>query len=397
MNNNFYSDAQLIFLIEARRQGLSWSEVAEKFNKKFGVDKSYDTLRMAYNKYRNSFDMGDEKIRVKELQSMVSTRLKSAQIAKENKEILLSLESKQGLLEQIEALVDNLNKTKVKFKKVKLDSKKKRMTLELMLSDLHYGKKTDTFDLAIARQRMQDLCATFIKEIHRSQKLYNVDRIILALLGDLIESSTMHGIESAKGCEFGNSRQVAEAINSIYLDMILPVATEAAKLGIVIDIPAVTGNHDRTEKDRTMHNPGEDNLTYIIYKSLQLICEQKGFKHVRFHIPKGPYQELDIYGNTALYEHFDNSAANTRAALMKLLSDRQTQIKKIVDFFRGGHYHESTVYGRGKIIVNGSLPGPDSYSMVKGFESHSDQMINYYVETTERPNCYYRSFPVYLK
>jgi hypothetical protein len=392
--SEFYTDTQILELVQLRRSGMEWIDVADKFNKKYAMNKSYDALRLIYNKYQNLFDVSDSQGQIEQLKSIVKSKKQSSKIAKENKTILESLAVQDDILERIKDLISNLNKNKsFKVIKPKLDKSKKPMTIEIMLSDLHYGKKTDTFDLVVARRRMKDLCKTVLDEIERNKKLYNVERLIVALLGDLIESATMHGVESARGCEFGNSRQVVEAITSIYEDMILPLALT----GLQIDIPSVTGNHDRTESTRTMHDPGEENLTYIIYKSLEMLCQQAKLSNIKFYIPKVPYQALDIYGNCAVYEHFDNSKANTRAALMSLLSDRQTQVKKIVDFFRGGHYHEYTVYGRGKIIVNGSLPGPDSYSNVKGYESHSDQAINYYVKTNERPTCFYRSFPVYLK
>lgn len=390
--SEFYSDVQLLELVNLRRSGLQWPEVAEIFNKKHGLDKTSEALRHTYNRYRDSFDLSSEKVQVKQLQSLISTKTRASKTARENQVILKYLSSQEELLERISELVSGIKTKKIKVKTPKATKGKKPMTLELMLSDLHYGKKTDTFNLSVARRRMTELKDTLLAEINRDNKLYNVERIILALLGDLIESSTMHGVESAKGCEFGNSRQVQEAINSIFHDMILPVAMT----GIRIDVPCVTGNHDRTEHDRTFHNPGEENLTYIIYKTLEMLCEQTGLKNVKFYIPKEPYVTLDIYGNNALYEHYDNSKANTRNALEKLLSDRQTQIQKVIHFMRGGHWHDETIFGRGRIITNGSLPGPDSYANIKGFDSHAVQILNFYIPTNSRPTSYYRSFPIYL-
>ena len=123
---------------------------------------------------------------------------------------------------------------------------------------------------------------------------------------------------------------------------------------------------------------------------------QAGYKNVTFDIPKGPYALVNIYGNTALYEHYDNSKGNTRNALEALMMKRQKQAKEVISFMRGGHYHESTMFGRGTIIVNGSVPGQDSYANVLGFDSEATQTINFYVETTRRPTCFYASFPVYL-
>lgn len=390
--SEYYSDEQIIFISQARKEGLTWPEVQDSFNKKFNDNKNHDTLRVAHSKYGNMFDLSKDESTVKVLREVVSTKKRSSKVARENKLLAEYIEGKESLLERIELLCKSVKAKYTVPKAPKQDKRKKKMTIEVMLSDLHYGKQTDTFNLGVARKRMQQLNHTLLREIERNKKVYNVDRLILALIGDIIESSSMHGEESARGCEFGNSRQVQEAINSIFYDMILP----AAKTGIKIDVPAVTGNHDRTSTSRTMHDPGEENVTYIIYKTLELLCKQTGLKNVTFHIPKVPYAVLDIYGNCAVWEHFDNAKANNRRALMALLSDRQTQVKRIIDFFRGGHYHEYTVYGRGKIIVNGSLPGPDSYANVKGYESHSDQTINFYVETTRRPTSFYRSFPVYL-
>jgi hypothetical protein len=78
------------------------------------------------------------------------------------------------------------------------------------------------------------------------------------------------------------------------------------------------------------------------------------------------------------------------------LSRRQSQINKIIDFFRIGHWHEVTQHGQGRAMVNGSVPGQDSYADSKGYNSEAVQILNYYVETKNRPTCFFRSFPIYL-
>ena len=61
------------------------------------------------------------------------------------------------------------------------------------------------------------------------------------MIGDVIENADFHGQESEKGCEFSTSRQVQEAINSMFYDLVLPIAMT----GIEIYVPCVRGNHDR--------------------------------------------------------------------------------------------------------------------------------------------------------
>ncbi len=313
-------------------------------------------------------------------------------ISKLERELSEKRLTEEMILTSISEGISKITLPKVKVQKTK-KSKKRNMTMELMISDVHYGKKSETFNLAICRKRMVELAEVFIREVESSKKEHNVEHIIIALLGDIIESYTMHGVESALSSEFSNSVQVKEAIESLFFDIILPISS----LGIPITIPAVSGNHDRVESNRTMQNPGENNLTWIIYNSLNLLIKQSKLDQVKMIIPKDSFVVLNIYGNNALYEHTDNVKASTEVAFENHIQKRSTQIGKVIDFLRGGHWHKYLCYGRGRIIINESVPGQDSYARVLGYDSHAGQTINYYIETKERPTCFYKSFPVYLK
>lgn len=295
-------------------------------------------------------------------------------------------------LDAIKDALSSIKIEKIKVPKVKQSHHKNKMTIEAMLSDIHYGKKTKTFNLAICRRRMQDFVSVLLQEIEDNKKLYHVDKIIIALLGDIIESYTMHGIESTLSCEFGNAKQMQSAIESLYKDVLVPIA----KTGLDIYVPCVTGNHDRTEYSRTYNDPGVNNMTWVIYNSLKQLCEASGMKNVTFYIPTESYVVLGIYGNHCLYEHGDNTKANTKAAFEALLTNRSRQVGKVIDFARFGHYHEYACYDRGRIIVNESVCGQDSYANVLGHTSTAGQTLNYYIETDERPTCFYKSFPVWL-
>jgi predicted phosphodiesterase len=299
---------------------------------------------------------------------------------------------KQALV-AIQDAIKAIKVEKVNIPKLKSNHKKRSMTVELMLSDIHYGKKTKTFNLEVCRKRMRQLTTVLLQEIEDNKKLYNVEKVIVALLGDIIESYTMHGIESTLSCEFGNARQMQAAIESLYKDVLIPVAMT----GLQVIVPCVTGNHDRTEHSRTFNDPGLNNMTWVIYNSLKDLCEASGMKNVKFHIPTDSYVLLDIYGNHCLYEHGDNTKSNTKNAFEALINNRSKQLGKVIDFARFGHYHEYACYDRGRIIINESVCGQDSYANVLGHSSTAGQTINYYIETTERPSCFYKSFPVWLE
>jgi len=393
-----FSDAQLKFIIDSRNSGSQWVDVTIETNEKFSLQKSPEAIRHAYRRYGDGAIIGSAEKKgkkdfdIEHFKKLASAQSLKAIANKENKVLLKYFSANEEILDQVKTAIQTVSMQKVTIPKLVKDPAKKKMTLELMISDVHYGKKSENFNLGICRKRMVELTRTVKEEIRMNQKTFNVERLIIAMLGDMIESYTMHGLESAHACEFGNSQQIQAAIESLFQDLIVPLAAT----GLKIDIPCVTGNHDRTEKERTMVNPGEANVTWIIYNTLSLLCKQAGFKNISFVIPEGPYTTLSIYGNLVLYEHGDNVRSTARAVLEKLLTSRATQLGKIVEFFRLGHWHEYVMYDRGRIIVNESVSGQDSYSYVKGYNSHAGQTLNSYVETKDRPNCFYRSFPIYL-
>jgi hypothetical protein len=393
-----WSDNELAYIINLKETtDLTWSEVTEKYNKKFKKDKNFEALKKCYQRYANYFDNQDNHIRT--LKAMHRTKKTNGNTAKENKTILDKWVERDDLLETIANTIKNISLQKFKVPKYTEKSKeKKNMTLELLFSDVHYGKYIDNIegnyvDLKVIRERVRKVAESVIKEIRREAKSFNVEKVILAMIGDIIENADFHGQESEKGCEFSTSRQVQEAINSMFYDLILPIAMT----GIKVHIPCVTGNHDRIGQHKTYSKPGEDNLTYIIYSTLELLCKQSGLSNVTFEITKGLYTLVQVYGNNIVYEHGDEIKNINRDTMANAMAKRQVQLGKIVHFYRIGHWHEPTQYGQGRMMVNGSVPGQDSYADSKGFCSEAVQIMNYYVETAKRNTCFFRSFPIYLQ
>lgn len=393
-----YNENEIAYIIQKKEStDLTWAEITEAYNKKFKSDKNFESIKKCYQRHKNYFVSEDGHIRA--LKTIHRTKRNNSYTAKENRTILDHWVKRDDLLETIENTVKNISLHKYKVPKyAKKDKKKDNLTIEVLISDVHYGKYIDNIegnfvDNNVIRERIQKISRSVIKEINREGKSFNVERLILAMMGDMIENADFHGKESAKGCEFSTSRQVQEAINSLFNDLILPIAMT----GIKVDIPCVTGNHDRIDKDKTYVKPGEDNLTYIIYKTLELLCQQSGLKNVTFHISSGLHTHLEVYGNIILWEHGDELKNINRDTMANQMNKRQAQIGKVIHFFRVGHFHEPVSYGQGRMMVNGSVPGQDDYAESKGFWSEPLQLLNYYVETNKRNTCFFRSFPIYLQ
>lgn len=387
-----FSDSQLYEIAVWKRQGLTWDQITDRFNKKFEEQKTTEAIRHAFRRFGHLFELDNKDFDLRRLREVARTKKSNSRVQKENRLILEYFNDREDLVDAVKDAVKAINKRKpIKLKKINSRSGDK-MTVEILLSDTHFGKKTDTYDFEVAKKRIIKYMDSAIKEIERSQKIFSMDRIILAILGDILENYQMHQLESARGCEFSNPRQVQVSIELLFTYVIEPLAV----LGIPMDIIGVTGNHDRTGEKRTYHNPGEENLTWIIYNTLKFMSERAGYKHLTFHIPRCSYAVLNIYGTNVLYEHYDNTKNCSLASLQSLMMKRQNQLDKVIKFMRGGHYHEYTVFGRGSIIVNGCLSGQDSFADVHGYDTEPCQVINFYVETKKRPTPFYKSFPVSL-
>lgn len=392
------TDAEIAYVSSLKEEAnLRWVEITEKYNKKFGKDKSLDAVKKAYERNKDRLSDSSEYVRL--FKDTVRTKKANALNSKDLKKVVEEWEKRDDILESIQAATKELNKlNKVKpIKLPKAGKSKKGMTLELLISDVHVGKKTETFNLEVLKRRYKQIADTTIKEIQRASQHYRVERIVVGLMGDMIESATMHGTESSKGCEFGNSRQIQECLTQTFHLLLAPIFS----MGIKVDVIGVTGNHDRTEEHRTYNSPGEENVSWIIYKSMEEFTKLAGFKNVTWTIPTESFQYFEIYGEGVLHEHYDNAKSNTRVALESLMAKRVNQLKKPIRFMRGGHFHEATEYGLGKIIINGNVPGNDGYSTTLGFDSEPSQTLNFYIEreksdSIKRQTSFYKRFLIQL-
>lgn len=396
------SDAEIAYVSSLKEEaGLDWSDITERFNKKFKKDRTLDSVKKSYHRNRDRLDSPNEYVRV--LKDVARTKRANSLNSKDLKKLVEEWENREDILDAIKGSAKDLNKL-IKTKNVKLPKfkrGKKGMTLELLISDVHVGKLTKTFNNEVLKRRLKQLSDTTIKEMQRSAEYYKIDKIILAFIGDMIESATMHGTESSKGCEFGNSRQVQECLTLMFHLVLAPIARAAAQLGAAVECVGITGNHDRTEEHRTYNNPGEENVTYIIYKTMEEFTRLSNLKNVTWAIPAEPYHLTEVYGEGLLYEHYDNAKGNTRVALESLLSKRVNQLKKPIRFMRGGHYHSPTEFDIGKIVTNGNVPGNDGYSTVLGFDCEPCQTLNFYIEreksdSIKRETSFYKRFIIQL-
>jgi predicted phosphodiesterase len=391
MSYGYYTDEQIAFIAELKENpDFTWNDITEFYNKEFKQQKSPDTLKKCYARYSEMVSTGE--LTIKKLKENARSKKTKSIMASENKTILQLWNDRDDILDAIRDVAREVSKLKIKPVKVSKSKQKKPMTKELLLSDIHFGKKTETFNLEVLKVRLEEVVHATIGEIQRDSREYNIDEIIVALLGDIIENYSMHVLESAKGCEFGNSRQIYEALINIFKIVIIPLN----QLGIKMRVVCVTGNHDRDGVNRTFHSPGEENFTHIIYHTLKDLSHFAGLKNIEFIIPKEPWCIIKIYGNTILYEHYDNTKSADRKGLETLMTKRANQLGLSIDYMRGGHFHEPTSFRNGRMQINGCLTGNDSFASVLGYNAEASQTLNSFVNSSRRYKMY-RSFNILLE
>lgn len=388
-----FSTGHFAKIAEWRLKGKEWKDISESLKKKYGIERSPNTICEAFKKVEHLFDLSDEKQAVEILRESARVKKTNSVRAKQSRMVLDYMNQQDDILTKLQ---DFLSTKKFSVQKTKVSrqrsDKKPNMTMEVMYTDVHMGKKSDTFDKQTCIDRTRLFMETVQGEYERYRKLYNVERVVLFLGGDNIENANIHGAESTKGCEGPTPAQVMWYVENVFENLILPLS----EMGLDVDVVCIAGNHDRQDERKTFHYPGYDSEAWIMYNTLKLISEWAGIRNFTWHIPRGVFYHLDIYGNTVLYEHGDHVAGTSRSALNAHIHKRSQQIGRLITGLRIGHWHEYLCMDEGRVVINASVCGVDSYSEVKGYSSKAGQVINYYVDS-ERDNKFYHSFLAQLE
>jgi hypothetical protein len=305
--------------------------------------------------------------------------------------------TQEAFLDAVSRLTDELNtRPPVEFKKYVGAQAGHSMTVELLLSDLQIGKLAPGYNTRVAKLRLKEFTRAALFQIEQKIALgYRVERIVLAILGDIIESDKKHK-NSGRACDTGTAEQIWDATEGLFLDVIEPLS----RLGVKLDIVAVTGNHDWDDHGINMFEPGKTHLSYPLYKSLELMTKRAGYgMWTEFFIPNGSYQLMDFYGQQVLYEH--GVGVSVSEAAMKAHKIKRTeQEKKHIRYFRMGDKHNVCSFNSGAYVVNGAFFGATrgglEYSGIAGYDSVPAQWVGFHVPRDDDRMTLYDMFTIQL-
>lgn len=294
----------------------------------------------------------------------------------------------------IDLAVDKLSRTapiEFEFKNNKTGT---GLTVEILLSDWQVGKLSSTYNTDIAKKRMFEFGRAARMAIQQKvDNGYKIDKIILAMLGDIIESDEKHA-NSGRACDSSTAEQLADSIECIYSFMVEPLA----RLNVPTEVYCVAGNHDWNGHGLNMFKTGRTQLSYPLYTALRLITE-KVFDNVSFVIPEGVFAIADIYGSKVLYEH-GVGVSVTEAAMKARKTQRTEQIGQYITYFRMGDKHAVSSFNNHQYVVNGAFFGTgkdgSEYSEIAGYSSHAGQWIGFHCQRDDERTTLFDTFVAQL-
>ena len=240
------------------------------------------------------------------------------------------------------------------------------------------------YNTEVARKAVREYCLGILNAITVRESVYNVERIVFAMVGDVVEDHLKHGVGSAISTDTGLAEQMQDAIDSIWTDLLLPLA----KLDIPMDVVCITGNHGSSQhKGMDSFKAGRYSYDYVIHNTLERFCKLSKFDHVTFSIPDGTFGSIEIYGKTAIYEHGYHNPQSEKG-MQDQMGKRGNQLRKHPTYWRQGDKHHTIQFQNSHLCCNGAFFGIEDegieYSGILGFNSDPTQTIMFHVDDNRR-------------
>ena len=358
-----WSDEDLGYLYVAREEGQSYYAIAA------GVKRSVDEVKKVYrsvNWIKTDFYDPNKKT--------VKDAVKKAYLDKLNNYTENQIKTENIKMDLMcDAIAKNVtpyDKAPEMYVKSKSKTKNKSSNEEdvvLLFSDTHIGQEVSLeetngiseYNIDIFHDRLDKLKENSTRIIELHKKLYDIKKLHLFCLGDIV-----HGMNNA------GSWSPAYINMPIYDQMMagFEAISEAIYywLGLFDEIHfyGIRGNHSRSaskgdEKDYC-------NWDLLCYKFVE--TRFKDNDRVVINAPKAWYTTAEVRNSKFLLLHGDDLRGGGSNVLDKI--DNATMkmmglLKEIPDYAVAGHYHTASEMATnyGKVIANGSFIGSDMYSL----------------------------------
>ena len=173
---------------------------------------------------------------------------------------------------------------------------KQSRSLAVMLSDVHVGKKTSSFNFIKMKERMVYLMDQVVDEFKQQKRRYNVEEIHFCFIGDIIDNDSLYPTQPHH-VDHENAGHATEQIKlaSQFFSEEIDRVQKATKAKVVIH--AVKGNHGRISKFTNEAN----NYDIMFYNNLETMVSRN--KNISTNMSHDFYCMASIQGHNFLLHH----------------------------------------------------------------------------------------------
>ena len=233
-------------------------------------------------------------------------------------------------------------------------------TMVAVISDVHVGKVTKSYNFVVAQERLNNYEAGLLSVLDIQRSWNPVDKLQIFFLGDIIDGE---GIYPGQAFEIG--ADVLDQIFTYALPMFAKFIMNISGNFKSVKIKCVPGNHGRVSKYGSKHT----NWDSVFYKALSLML--KNIDNVEFGFPEKTdfYLVADVDGNKFMLSHGAEikSYYNTPVYQWVRHSERwRSSISRDLNYFIFGHFHtvcKGMEFNGMEILASGTFISDDQFSI----------------------------------
>jgi hypothetical protein len=234
------------------------------------------------------------------------------------------------------------------------------------LSDVHFEERVDSDDIpgvnnlynpTVARKRCEQFFQRFVVMTENSRYLTTITSAVIHLGGDLI-TGYIH--DELKESNFLSPTEASLEMEDVVCGG-LTYVLDKLKLDELVVVCSI-GNHGRTTEKRRIKTAAENSYEWLMYKHIAKMMASE--KRIKFHIPSGLHQYLQLHTTLCRFHHGDSTAyhggvGGISIALNKSVNEWNKIRHADIDYI--GHYHQCKDFGN--IVVNGSVMGYNAFAL----------------------------------
>ena len=266
------------------------------------------------------------------------------------------------LLFNIQDILQNRSLSKYKFKKVKQG----KSVGVLHISDTHFNELVslphNNYDFKVASRRLKH----FVTEAKKLFKCYNINNVLIAITGDLINSDRR--LDEMLNMSVNRSKAIFLAV-----DLLQQIIHDIGE-DYSVTVACVTGNESRLKQEWGWTDfMASDNYDFVIFEMLRHLFKQT---NVEFVVDDPSEVVVNVAGQNLLLLHGNGSFTTQYEKSVNQIKGRYAGRGVQIDYIISGHIHSARV---GDIASrSSSLVGANEYSE-KGLNLSGRASQNIYI------------------